>query len=179
MDSFIKSLCTNVTCLLRQFSYNEGDKKLIPRSESFTRHMSWICEPRWKNKHPINLLLWWLTDRYYAHSYLTCWGYLNTPHEGTNSSLLQANSFPNATTYVNGIQLLRKKNISTLFGYTFFYITKKNYTKNTVFPYGGEKKARKTTLNILQLYLDLLKASHPSVSMPFRSTVTHDFLSLL
>lgn len=157
----------------------KGTKSSFHEVKSFTWHMSWICESRLKNKHPINLLLWWLTDRYYAHSYLTCWGYLNTPHEGTNSSLVQATSFPNAKTYVNGIQLLRKKNItSTLFGYTFFYITKKNYMKNTAFPY-GKKKARKTTLNILQLYLDLLKASLPSVSMPFRSTVTHDFLSLL
>lgn len=46
---------------------------------------------------------------YYAHSYSTCWGYPNIPQEGTNSSLLQTNNFPNAKTYVNGIQLLRKK----------------------------------------------------------------------
>jgi len=71
----------------------------------------------------------------------------------------------------------KKKILPVHFLVIHFYITKKNYMKNTAFPYG--KKARKTTLNILQLYLDLLKASLPSVSMPFRSTVTHDFLSLL
>ena len=101
--------------------------------------MSWICEPRWKNKHPINFLLWWLTDRYYAHSYLTCWGYLNTPHEGTNSSLLQANSFPNAKTYVNGIQLLRKKKY---YQYTFwlYIFTLQRKIIWRILPFPMEKK---------------------------------------
>lgn len=74
---------------------------------------------------------------YYAHSYSTCWGYPNIPQEWTNSSLLQTNNFPNAKTYVNGIQLLRKK-----YQYTFrlhIYNIKKNYMKNTAFPYGKKK----------------------------------------
>jgi len=120
----------------------KGTKNWFHEVKSFTRHMSWIWEPRWKNKHPINLLLWWLTDRYYAHSYLTCWRYLNTPHERTNSSLLQANSFPNAKTYVNGIQLLRKKILPVHFLVIHFYITKKNYMKNTAFPYGKKKPGK-------------------------------------
>jgi hypothetical protein len=74
-------------------------------------------------------------------SYLICWGHLNIPQEGTNSSLLQTNNFPNSKTYVNGIQLLRKK-----YQYIFrlyIYNTKKNYMKNTAFPYGKKKKPGK------------------------------------
>lgn len=130
MDSFIKSLCTNVTCLFRQFLQWKGQKA----DSTKWKVLQDICPESVNRVEKINTQLIYcfddcLTDRYYAHSYLTCWGYLNTPHEGTNSSLLQANSFPNAKTYVNGIQLLRKKkNItSTLFGYTFLHYKEKLY----------------------------------------------------
>ena len=104
-----------------------------------------ICPESVNHVEKINIqLIYCFEDcfhRYYAHSYLTCWGYLNTPYEGINSSLLQANSFPNAKTYVNGTQLLRKKKYQYTFWLYIFTIQRKIIW--WILPFPTEKKPGK------------------------------------